>query len=181
MTFPDWTPVNSFLYGSLILLVLAVGPLEYFGKAMMEYSKFRTAKGIPSRAGMLIIYGAPLVFLVVGALPYLSAPSTFQLILFAALFVHFMKRILESLFVHKYSGPMNPFTAILISAFYSLTSFLPAYLNRQPLQDADALTYLGVAIFVYSELLNFRHHKILAGLRQNTMEYVIPHAVCSNT
>lgn len=174
MLLPEWTIGNMVLYGGLFLLVLAVAPMEVAGRAMMEYGKFSGLKGIPSRSGMLLIYGAPLVFLVIGALPYLSAPSTHQLILFAALFAHFAKRVLEVLFLHKYSGHMNPVTAILVSAFYSLTTFLPSYLNRQALQGTDALVYLGVAIYVYSEFLNFFHHKLLRDLRKNTMEYVIP-------
>jgi very-long-chain enoyl-CoA reductase len=175
MVLPEWTLGNIIIYGGLALAVLVVMPLELAGRAMMEYGRFRGAKGISSRSGMLLIYGAPLVFLVIGALPYLSSPSTHQLILFAALFIHFAKRTLEVLFVHKYSGTMNQMTAIFIAAFYSLTTFLPAYMNRQALQSADALTYLGVLIFVYSEFVNFIHHKILRDLRQNTMDYVIPH------
>jgi very-long-chain enoyl-CoA reductase len=174
MVLPEWTLGNIILYGGLTLITLAVLPLELAGRAMMEYGRFRGAKGISSRSGMLLLYGAPLVFLVIGALPYLSTPSTHQVILFAALFIHFAKRVLEVLFLHKYSGHMNQMTAIFIAAFYSLTTFLPAYVNRQSLQSADALTYLGILIFAYSELLNFVHHKILRDLRQNTMEYVIP-------
>jgi len=174
MLLPEWTIGNVVLYGGLFLLVPAVAPMEMAGRAMMEYGKFRGAKGIPSRSGMLLIYGAPLVFLVIGALPYLSAPSTHQWILFAALFAHFAKRVLEVLFLHKYSGHINAVTAILISAFYSLMTFLPAYANSQASQSADALTYLGVAIFVYSELANFFHHKLLRDLRRDTMDYVIP-------
>jgi very-long-chain enoyl-CoA reductase len=175
MVFPQWTIGNVILYGYLGFLTLAIVPMELRGMAMMEYSKFRTSKGISSRIGMLLIYGLPLVALFMGALSYLLHPSQYQIIVFGALFIHFTKRILEVLFLHKYSGPMNPYTAILIAFFYSLTAFLPVYLNRQPLMQAmDALAYVGLALFVVSEGLNFLHHKILSNLRRDTMEYVVP-------
>ena len=174
MTFPEWTTGNIFLYGMLTLLVILVAPLERAGMAMMEYSKFRAMKGIPTRLGMTLIYGLPLAALFAGAASYLSAPGPYQAIVFFALLIHFAKRLLESWFLHKYSGPMNLLTAVAISLFYSLTSFLPAYLNRQPIWEIGPLVIAGFGVFLIGEALNFYHHKILADLRGNTMEYAIP-------
>jgi protein-S-isoprenylcysteine O-methyltransferase Ste14 len=140
---------------------------------MLKYGSFHAMKRIPTRAGMTLNYGLPLVALLVGALPYLFSPNAFQGIVLACLSVHFVKRLLESWFLHKYSGPMNPLTAASIAGFYSLTTFIPAYINRQPVSGVDLLVYAGVGVFLAGETLNFVHHKILANLRTGT-EYVIP-------
>ncbi len=175
MIFPQWTLGNIIFYGYLAFLTLAIVPMELRGMAMMEYSKFRGSKGISSRTGMLLIYGLPLLALFAGASTYLAQPAPYQIVVFAALFGHFIKRTLEVLFLHKYSGPMNPYTAILIACFYSLTAFLPVYLNRQPLmREMDTLAYVGLGIFIVSEGLNFFHHQILSNLRRDTMAYVVP-------
>lgn len=142
---------------------------------LLEYGKFRTKKGIPTRAGMTLNYGLPLVTLVAGASPYLASPSAYQLLVFACLFAHFVKRLLESWFLHKYSGPMSPLAAVAVSGFYSLTTYFPAYINRQPISEIDALVIVGLGVFLVGEIFNFIHHKILADLRRATMEYVIPH------
>lgn len=136
--------------------------------------KFLTRKILPSRVGMTLIYGLPLVALIAGGSPYLSSPNAYQLVLLTCLFVHFVKRLLESWFLHKYSGPMNPLTAVGIACFYSLTTFFPAYFNRQPVGEIDPLVYAGLGVFFIGETLNFVHHKILADLRQTSMAYVIP-------
>lgn len=174
MTFPDWTLGSIILYGSLTLLVIFVAPLERAGMAMMEYSKFRAMQGIPTRLGMTLIYGLPLVALFAGAAPYRSAPDTYQAVVFSALLIHFSKRLLESWFLHKYSGPMNPLTALAISLFYSLTSFLPACINREPISGITPLVTAGFGVFLFGETMNFLHHKILADLRRKSMEYAIP-------
>jgi very-long-chain enoyl-CoA reductase len=136
--------------------------------------KFLTRKSLPSRVGMTLIYGLPLVALWAGGSPYLSSPNAYQLVVLACLCVHFVKRLLESWFLHKYSGPMHPITAVGIACFYSLTTFFPAWFNRQPVGDIDPLVYAGLGLFFIGESLNFFHHKILADLRQTSMAYVVP-------
>lgn len=131
--------------------------------------------GMPSRAGMTLNYGLPLVALIAGASPYLASPGAYQFIVIACLCAHFVKRLLESWFLHKYSRPMNPLAAVAISCFYSLTTFFPAYFNRQPISEIDMLVIVGLGIFLVGEIFNFIHHKILADLRRATMDYVIPH------
>lgn len=175
MTLPEWTTGNLVLYGSLILLVVLVAPLERAGMAMMEYSKFRAMRGIPTRLGMTIVYGLPLAALFAGAAPYLSSPDAYQVLVFFALVLHFVKRLLESWFLHRYSGPMNLLTAIAIACFYSLTSFLPVYINRQPVSGVDGLVLAGFVVLLAGETLNFIHHKILADFRRTHLEYVVPH------
>ncbi|MBK9210923.1 MAG: hypothetical protein IPL71_22645 [Anaerolineales bacterium] len=88
---PAWTTGNIILYGYLALMALAVGPLEYFGQAMMAYSKFRPAQGLHPRLGMFILYFLPLVAVTISALPYLLIHPSFRIV-FAAVFIHFAKR-----------------------------------------------------------------------------------------
>lgn len=139
----------------------------------MGYEKFRAMKGIPPRLGMTLVYGLPLVALIAGGLPYLTAPDVYQAAVFTTLLAHFAKRLLESWFLHKYSRSTNPLAAGFVACFYSLTSFIPVYINRRPISDMDPYVYMGIGIFLIGESLNFAHHKILAGLRTKS-EYVIP-------
>ena len=175
MILPTWTTSNTIIYGFLAMVAISVGPLEYFGQAMMAYSKFRPASGISTRTGMVILYSAPLIALVISALPYLSNPTTIQILVFASVFTHFAKRVLESLFLHKYSGPVGIFTTLMIASFYSFAAFLIGYLNRTPLQTMDAWSYLGIVLFAVGIIGNFNQHKALADLRKDSMEYKIPH------
>lgn len=174
MIFPEWTTGNIILYGFLAVVAISVGPLEYFGQAMMAYSKFRPSSGISTRTGMVILYATPLIALVTSALPYLSNPTTIQLIVFASVFIHFAKRVLESLFLHKYSGPISIFTTFMIASFYSLAAFLVGYLNREPFHSMDAWFYIGIVLFVIGIIGNFNQHKALANLRKDSLEYKIP-------
>lgn len=174
MIFPEWTTGNIIFYSSLVIIVLAIGPLEYIGQSQMAYSKFRPASGIPTRLGMFILYFIPLIALVISALPYISNPTTAQLFVFGAVFIHFGKRVLEVLFLHKYSGPIGIITALFTAGFYSLAAFLIGFTNRKPLPNLDAWSYIGIGLFLIGITVNFIHHKILVDLRKNTLDYIIP-------
>lgn len=174
MIIPAWTSLNAILYGFLAILAVGVGPAEYFGQSMMFYSKFRTAKGIPSRLGMFLLYFAPIVALFFSAQSYLSHASLIQWVVFGSVFIHFAKRVLESLFLHKYSGPAGLFTTILIAVFYSSAAYLIGWLNQNPIPRVDIWFVLGIILYLAGIAGNFYHHRLLADLRKNTMEYVVP-------
>ncbi|MFN3490849.1 MAG: DUF1295 domain-containing protein [Anaerolineales bacterium] len=174
MIFPEWTTGNIILYGALAFLVIGVAPLELNGKAMMAYSKFRAARGIPARAGMFILYFMPIVALYFSAKDYISNATVIQWIVVLSVFIHFAKRVLETLFLHRYSGPIGLFTTLLIASFYSFASFLIGYLNRDPIASLDVWFYVGIVLLVVGMIGNFTHHKILADLRKNSLDYFIP-------
>ncbi len=170
-----WTPFSIGFYIFFGVFAVFLGILDYFEWLPMRYSKFGTAKGVPSRAGMVILYFLPVVLTVVLALPYLPTANTIQWIVFGALLLHFGKRTLESLLVHKYSGHIQPFTFVVIVFAYALMAGLISWLNAQPLPRMDVWFYLGVVSILVGEIGNFYHHKLLAGLRSKDNGYKIPH------
>lgn len=174
MIFPEWTTSNIILYGFLAVLVIGVAPLELNGRAMMAYSKFRQARGIPARLGMFILYFTPIIALYFSARDYIANANLIQWIVLASVFIHFAKRVLEALFLHRYSGPIGLFTTLLIASFYSFASFLIGYLNREPITSFDVWFYAGIILFVVGIVGNFIHHKILADLRKKSLDYFIP-------
>ena len=119
---PEPTPLNIFLYLAFTALAAGMGPFDYFGAMPMRYSKFRGEKGIASRAGMFFLYFVPLLAALGFCLPYLTHLSLVQAILLLALLLHYAKRCLEVLFLHKYSGPMDVLTTLSIAGFYTLVA-----------------------------------------------------------
>ncbi|CAN6181329.1 unnamed protein product [Urochloa humidicola] len=177
-----WTP--PFLYAASPLVaaltaacaaVLAALALSEFRGANLAYSKFGAASvrsgaapRLPSRAGMFVIYAPALAaalasFAVPGAVEGLRAQ-----VLAAAVAVHFLKRVLEVLFVHRYSGGMPLGTALLISSCYLFNAVAMIYVQhlsydlREPAVD---LLYPGVVVFAVGLAGNFYHHHLLSRLR----------------
>jgi len=136
------------------------------------YSKFaeesqRKSKTLPSRIGMLLIYSPGLAAavwaLVTGAGGMLDAPS----IVSAMLFAHFLKRDLEVLFLHKYSGTTDLSTAGRISVFYFLWVVLinAAVRTDEAAASGPGPLGLGVCLFILGTAGNFYHHWLLAQMR----------------
>lgn len=174
MILPEWTTLNIALYIFFAVLVLGVGPAEYFGMAMMNYSKFRTGKGFPGWVGMAFLYFMPIVAMTLVAWSYLPTASLVQWAVYLAVAIHFGKRVLESLFLHRYSGPIDLFTTSLIATFYSLAAGMLGWVNNNPLPAPDVWFYVGILLFVVGIAGNFYHHKLLADLRKNSLDYFIP-------
>lgn len=147
-------------------LLTAVNYGSESGGTSAEYSKFAIettgaktdVHRVSGRVGMLVIY-VPALFLV-GALIMAGTASLVNIMLA----VHFGKRALETLFVHRYSGSMPLSTASTIGVYYSLVSAAIASLPSAAQEHPEATT-AGIALFAVGQLGNLYHHWLLARLR----------------
>ncbi|OTB04199.1 hypothetical protein M426DRAFT_321056 [Hypoxylon sp. CI-4A] len=94
---------------------------------------------------------------------------------FAMIMAHFVKRELETLFLHKFAAATMPFAFVFRNSFFywAAAGFLGALEIYAPFSPAavapDAptpLTYLGFALYAIGELANFDVHWYLAHLRK---------------
>ena len=162
-------------------------------KTRAQYSKFSQASATTSkkatwssRFGMMVIYTpafiASVVLLALGANGVEMAPLPSLAAVFSA--IHFAKRCLEVLFLHKYSGRTDIATPVSISVFYTLVATLVAYAagSRGDIEREDETAIprmmVGTALFSVGILGNFYHHYLLARLRSssasNKAKYVAP-------
>ncbi|KAL1815862.1 hypothetical protein DCAR_0520197 [Daucus carota subsp. sativus] len=189
--------LNSIIYPpqpSLILTIISAievlvlcnaGFMETKG-THMQYSKFwsssTTANGsddrrISSRVGMLIFYTPALFAGVLGLILFPGESLRFYLVA-ASLVVHFLKRDIEVLFVHKFSGSSSLDHSIIIATSYFVITagtIYGQYLSRGLPEPSTDLTFAGVAIFLIGITGNFYHHYILSNLRkEGEKQYKIP-------
>ena len=131
------------------------------------YSKFAAAKDgsfdnpISSRNGMLRIY-VPSVIVATFYIVAVANKPCVPLLLF-----HFLKRTLEVLGLHEYSGTMPAGQANAIGTYYALITLLISSFGLPPDQVDPALQTLGYALFAAGSLGNFYHHWLLARLRSD--------------
>ncbi|VFQ81258.1 unnamed protein product [Cuscuta campestris] len=151
----------------------------------MNYSKFyRSRSGqksparISSRTGMAIFY-AP-AFLAGAASFWIFPVADFRFrLVSAALTIHFFKRLLEVMFLHKYSGSVDVETTITISLSYftgTANMIYSQHLVRGFPDPRVDLKIFGLVIFLLGITGNFYHHYLLSVLRRNDGEkqYKIP-------
>ncbi len=171
-------------FGQMILAGLVLLYLEGSGKFRLGYSKFRKGAGISTRLAMFLIYFIPLAVYAGGWYARGMPSSMYHLALLSAFTLHFGKRVLESLFLHKYSRPMGLVTTIMITGGYSFLAW-----NSERIHDGfvtaaqgnDASLYptivAGGILFLAGQVMNLRHHILLANLRRdsaNKSEYRVP-------
>ncbi|KAL9003608.1 MAG: hypothetical protein Q9188_003542 [Gyalolechia gomerana] len=126
--------------------------------------------------GPLLIH--PLLYFLLPA----SAPSTLQSLSCALITLHFLKRELETLFVHRFSSATMPlFNLFKNSAHYWLLAGLNiAFFTYRPSSPAAGesnpyITWPAVLLFVVGELGNLNTHIVLRNLRPaNRNERGIP-------
>ncbi|KAL1959541.1 hypothetical protein VTO42DRAFT_1986 [Malbranchea cinnamomea] len=127
--------------------------------------------------GPLLIH--PLVLYVLRPLLYrhdgpLPPPSNLQSLTCLLLVIHFLKRELESIFVHRFSLATMPFTFIFRNSahYWILGGINIAYWVFAPTSSTATdkpnpiLLYLGLFLFVFGQLANFNAHMTLRNLRK---------------
>ena len=93
---------------------------------------------------------------------------------------HYLKRILETFFIHKFSHGTMPILNLFknSSYYWGFGAFIAYYINHPkytPPAYGDLQLYLGIGIFVLSELGNFSIHVALSNLRTTgTRERRVP-------
>ncbi|XVE68545.1 hypothetical protein DITRI_Ditri09bG0076500 [Diplodiscus trichospermus] len=119
---------------------------------------------VPNKVGMFLLY-AP-TFLV-GLASFWLFPDADIRILFlkSAITIHFFKRILEVLFLHKYSGGMSLYNCRLFVGIYLAISSCLIYtqaLTEVVPEPSIDLKYHGIVLFLVGISGNFYHHYILS-------------------
>ncbi|KAK9059843.1 hypothetical protein SSX86_020547 [Deinandra increscens subsp. villosa] len=160
------------------------GYTEIKGKHL-RYSKFvnegvakkKDEMKLSSRTGMLVFY-TPSFLVGLSSFLVFRDQDLRSVLLASALTVHFFKRVLEVLFLHKYSGSMALESTIIITSSYTFSTATMLYaqhLSRHFPTPSIDLKYVGVGLFVIGIIGNFYHHLILANLRkEGEKEYKIP-------
>ncbi|KAI8844799.1 hypothetical protein BC829DRAFT_400052 [Chytridium lagenaria] len=150
-------------------------------KTELSYSKFAGRAGkdtkthIPSRWGMVGLYSPSFIFATL-MIAFVSSADMYSrtFLIDLMLAIHFGKRVMESLFVHVYSGKMGLQVAMTIATSYMISTLQthysvsssisenPEFFKNQPV----AIPIIGTLMFVVGIVGNLYHHIVMAGWRK---------------
>lgn len=145
----------------------------------MDICLIETGPQIAWQTVFIIEYAGPLVihllFYFLRPVIYKNAParpSTLQMLSCAMIVLHFLKRELETLFVHRFSNATMPLFNIFKNSghYWALSGLLIAYFTYSPTSATAApsnplVTYTGLALYAVGELCNLNAHLVLRSLR----------------
>jgi len=170
-----WTGRAMLGYGALAAFFVGNAIMELTGITQIRYSKFRRGNGISTRLGTLIFDGIAVLFAIGYAMMRAATATPIQWIMSILFVIHFGKRCLEALFVHKYSGPIDVFSVVQITGFYCLAVWLGLFTTASVTETPDMITWIGLGTFAAGTVINGYHHWLLAKLRaRGSTEYVLP-------
>lgn len=177
---------------------LSLGSYASQLKSATPYGKFAHAKElmlpVSGKLGMLFIYSPAFAWLGATQLSFISSISSptwvfpdarttlhgREAIVAVMLLLHFLKRIFETLFVHKYSGSSDGVVDLVIGGYYTLTCWIiMTFMNTMVTTStlSSLMFYAGLSVYIVGELGNAYHHNLLADLRKSPdsgKKYVAP-------
>jgi hypothetical protein len=184
--FPPAFPgsIGAIVTGIQILAVVTSFGAEANPETRTPYSKFSKAKhdssAWSSRVAMMVIYTpafiASVVLLTLGlfgvdAIGPITVPSPSLAAILTS--IHFCKRCLEVMFLHKYSGCTSRGTPAFISVYYTLVTLLIAHgSGTTDINGNFTVKSFGAALFAMGISGNFYHHYLLSRLRSGTNKIV---------
>jgi very-long-chain enoyl-CoA reductase len=168
---PTWDAANLGITAvQIFALGGCVGELQGQNAGYSKFAHPERKFKLKSRLGMVILYSPGLA----ASLYYLATVPRVggngrELATASLLALHYGKRVLECLFLHKYSGSMDGDFLIPVSTFYALTAVLYAHQQKtvESYQGAHSqlLYRMGVALALFGQMGNFYHHYLLTKLR----------------
>ncbi|KAK6523609.1 3-oxo-5a-steroid 4- dehydrogenase [Arthrobotrys megalospora] len=135
--------------------------IEYFGPLIIHplFLLLRTQ-----------IYSFTPPFLQWTGTPTSTPPTTTQLTLCTMVLIHYIKRELETLFIHRFSSATMPLSSLIRNTAYYWTMgglYLGYFLYSPSATDTPPhFFYTGLAIWIFAELSNFKTHLTLRDLRR---------------
>lgn len=175
-----------FFFAAPLFFVMEGFQIVNFGYSKFaEKSQDRTPM-VPSRIGMTLIYlpamlAFPVLTLLYGFGVNAGSDDVYHIAIGGMIFAHFTKRVLESLFLHKYSGSTRLGTTLTVSTLYTVMAFM-FYRSSLRVEDASCgflclskpqyrsqpLLVIGVSVWLIGTVGNFYHHWLLMRLRSNS-------------